>query len=84
MSFGDLIYTMNAAFPYIRTNLTKDKFQGLLELLSQIDLNHVASIRIPLSEMYEKKTIDDAVVYIPKLEEMQEKLNTFIYGEEEE
>ncbi len=84
MSFGDLIYTMNATLPYIRTNLTKDKFQGLLELLSQIDLNHVASIRIPLSEMYEKKTIDDVVVYIPKLEEIQAKLNTFIYGEEEE
>lgn len=83
LSFGDLVYSMNEFLPYIRTNLTKEKFRNLLEKLSENKVSSVASSCIPIQSLYSIETFNGQTVFVPELEKTKTEIHTAIFGESE-
>ena len=83
MTLGELLHTMNEFLPYIRTNLTKDKFKTILEIISEQGVQSFDSLRVPIYTLYERDTINKQTVYIPVIEESRQKIHILINGEEE-
>ena len=83
MTLGELLHTMNEFLPYIRTNLTKDKFKTILEIISEQGVQSFDSLRVPIYTLYERDTINKQTVYIPAIEESRQKIHILINGEEE-
>lgn len=83
MSLGDLLYTMNATLPFIRTNLTKEKFRTMIEKMAEIGVSQPDSIRVPVYTLYTREKKNGQTVYIPDLENTTQKIHNLVYGEEE-
>lgn len=83
MTLGELLHTMNEFLPYIRTNLTKEKFRTFLEIISEQRVHNYDSLRVPIYSLYERETANMQTVYVPEIEETKLKIHTLIYGEEE-
>lgn len=83
LSFGDLAYSMNEFLPYIRTNLTKEKFRNLLEKLSENEVTKVDSLCIPIQSLYSIEIFNEKTVYVPEIEKTEAEIHTAIFGESE-
>lgn len=82
MSLGDMLYSMNEVLPYLRTNLTKEKFRSMLETMSEIGMSQLDSLRVPIYQYYSRETLNNHTIYVPEVEETTKKIETLIYGEE--
>ena len=81
MSFGDLLMTMNEALGHIRTNLTKDQFRKLLEMVSEMGITRPETLRIPIRKHFTKDQVNQEMVYIPDWDITKEQIRTLVFGE---
>lgn len=83
MSLSDLLYTLNESLSYIRTNLTKEKFKTILQIMSDLEVHSLDTMRVPIYTLYESESVNRHTVYVPAMEETLKEIQRFIYGEDE-